>query len=117
MNFGERLKALRIYHGYTQEELAAKIGTKKQTISRYENSEREPNLKAAKKIANALGVSLEELTPDEDTNKKIAARNGDEEVDPIIIDLITKLEESPLSVRNAAIAAAFAVLKSDLLQK
>lgn len=61
MNFGEKLKTQRLAKGFTQELLAEKIGVKKQTISRYENSEREPNLPTAKKIANALGISLEEL--------------------------------------------------------
>ena len=61
MNFGVKLKTQRLAKGFTQELLAEKIGVKKQTISRYENSEREPNLPTAKKIANALGISLEEL--------------------------------------------------------
>lgn len=61
MNFGDKLKRLRLASGLTQDELAAKLGTSKQSISRYENSEREPNIRTAKAIANALNVSLEEL--------------------------------------------------------
>ena len=115
MTFGNKLKTIRTEKGYSQELLASKIGVKKQTISRYENSEREPNIRTAKRIANALGISLEELAENEDElNKKIAARDDDEEVDPVILDLITKLEAAPLPVRNAAIAAALAVLSSDL---
>ena len=115
MTFGNKLKTIRTEKGYSQELLASKIGVRKQTISRYENSEREPNIRTAKRIANALGISLEELAVNEDElNKKIAARDDDEEVDPVILDLITKLEAVPLPVRNAAIAAALAVLSSDL---
>lgn len=115
MTFGNKLKTIRTEKGYSQELLASKIGVRKQTISRYENSEREPNIRTAKRIANALGISLEELAVNEDElNKKIAARDDDEEVDPVILDLITKLEAAPLPVRNAAIAAALAVLSSDL---
>ena len=61
MNFGDKLKRLRLASGLTQDELAAKLGTSKQSISRYENSEREPNIRTAKAIASALNVSLEEL--------------------------------------------------------
>ena len=115
MTFGNKLKTIRTEKGYSQELLASKIGVRKQTISRYENSEREPNIRTAKRIANALGISLEELAVNEDElNKKIVAKDDDEEVDPVILDLITKLEAAPLPVRNAAIAAALAVLSSDL---
>ena len=61
MSFGERLRQLRIDAGLTQDALADRLGIKKQTISRYENSEREPNIRTAKKLADALGVSLESL--------------------------------------------------------
>lgn len=64
MSFGEKLKQLRLQAGLTQDALAAKIGVQKQTISRYENSERDPNIRTAKRIADALGISLEELALD-----------------------------------------------------
>lgn len=61
MTLGERLKQLRKEAGLTQEELAKKVGLKKQNISRYENSHVEPNIRTAKRIADALGVSIEEM--------------------------------------------------------
>ena len=61
MTLGERLKVLRIEAGLTQEELAQRIGLKKQNISRYENSHCEPNIRTAKRIADALGVTIEEM--------------------------------------------------------
>lgn len=62
MKFGDKLKSFRIAQGLTQEDLARRLGMKKQNISRYENSEREPNIRTAKAIADALGVTLQELT-------------------------------------------------------
>ena len=62
--FGAKLRSLRIAAGLTQEELAKKCGTSKQSISRYEKSDREPNIRTAKVIADALGVPLEYLAPD-----------------------------------------------------
>lgn len=61
MKIGERIRALRLDAGMTQEDLAQRIGLKKQNISRYENSRVEPNIRTAKRIAEALGVSLEEM--------------------------------------------------------
>ena len=62
MTFGERIKELRKSAGLTQDELARRLNTTKQAISRYENSNREPNIKTAKKIADALNVGIESLT-------------------------------------------------------
>ena len=59
--FGEKLKYYRLAANLTQEELANKCGMKKQSISRYEKSDREPNIYIAKAIAEALGISLEAL--------------------------------------------------------
>ena len=63
ITFGETLKRLRKQAKMTQEELANKCNMKKQSISRYENGEREPNIRTAKTIAEALGVQLEALVP------------------------------------------------------
>ena len=59
--FGEKLRECRKAAGMTQEELAKKCGLKKQSISRYEKSEREPNIQIAHSLALALGVSLSSL--------------------------------------------------------
>lgn len=59
--FGERLRKCRKAVGMTQEDLAAICNTTKQNISRYETSQREPQLDTAAEIAHALGVSLEYL--------------------------------------------------------
>lgn len=61
MTFGDTLKAYRIASGLTQDALANKIGTTKQAIWRYENSEREPNVRTARLLASALGVPLSVL--------------------------------------------------------
>lgn len=66
MTLAVRIRDLRLNAGLTQEQLAEKIGVKKQNISRYENGRVEPNIRTAKKIADALGVSLEEMASEVD---------------------------------------------------
>ena len=61
MTLASRIKDLRLDAGLTQEQLAEKIGVKKQNISRYESGRVEPNIRTAKKLADALGVSLEDM--------------------------------------------------------
>lgn len=77
--FGEVLKRLREEAGLTQEELAKKCSMQKQSISRYETGAREPNIRTAKIIADALGVKLELLIPNEmDLETPSAETNGND---------------------------------------
>ena len=55
------LKEIRKERGLTQGELAEKIGTNQNNISRYEKNEREPNLKTLKNLSSALNCTLDEL--------------------------------------------------------
>ncbi len=60
--FGKRLKTLR--GEKSQRETSAKIGITEQSLHRYENGERKPDIIMAKKLANYYGVSLDELFDD-----------------------------------------------------
>lgn len=55
------LKQLREQAGLSQAELGSMVGLKQTTISQYENRTRQPNLVIAKKIADVLNISLDEL--------------------------------------------------------
>ncbi|RKI90479.1 XRE family transcriptional regulator [Parablautia intestinalis] len=55
------LKQLRENKGMSQTELANCVGVKQTTISQYENGSRKPNLSKAKKISDALGISLDDF--------------------------------------------------------
>lgn len=61
VKFGERLKILREESNLTIEQLAEKLGIVKQTISKYENSQREPKYETLVKIAEIFNVSLDYL--------------------------------------------------------
>lgn len=66
--FGQRVRQRREGVGMSQEELAKKIALKsgKQTISRWEQGKSEPSLTEAKRIAEALNVTLNWLVDGED---------------------------------------------------
>jgi transcriptional regulator with XRE-family HTH domain len=61
MPLGERIKALRTERGWSQDELADKVGSDARGISRYENNKITPSLEALVRIAQALDVSLDHL--------------------------------------------------------
>ena len=60
--FGENLRRIRKERKLSMDALAEIAGTSKQVLSRYENGERVPKISMVKKLADALGVSIAELT-------------------------------------------------------
>jgi repressor LexA len=62
--WGLRVRELRVGIGMTQEELAAKVGTTKATISKIERSTGRPRFEWIEKLAPALGVDLATLALD-----------------------------------------------------
>ena len=61
IHFAQFLRTTRKARGWSQEELAQKLDTSKQVISRYERGERTPKVSVAAKYAEILGVSLNDL--------------------------------------------------------
>ena len=65
MKLGEAIKEKREKLGMTQQDLAEKLFVSRQTVCRWENGTRCPDLIMAKKIALVLNISLDELIPGE----------------------------------------------------
>ncbi|MCH5146375.1 MAG: helix-turn-helix transcriptional regulator [Clostridiales bacterium] len=61
MNYGESLKYHRENAGLSQHELARKIGTSCQNISRWEGGKVLPNIDFCVKLADFYCISLDEL--------------------------------------------------------
>lgn len=61
IDFPRNLKEIRKVKGYSQEELAEKLGLNKFTISKYEQGTREPDLNTLEKIKIALDCSYDDL--------------------------------------------------------
>jgi len=58
---GENIQSLRKRAGLTQEEAADIAGTSRQTFSKWETGESVPDVVACDKLANAFGVTLDDL--------------------------------------------------------
>lgn len=61
MNTGKIISDLREQKGWAQKDLAEKSGISRVMIGKYERGEAVPSIEAAKKIADALEVSLDYL--------------------------------------------------------
>jgi len=68
------LKAVRNSKKITQVELAELAGVHQQAISRYESGIKTPQIDTAAKIAEALGVTINELVIIREAKKNIAAQ-------------------------------------------
>ena len=60
---GAKIKAKRLRSGWTQAELAARVGVHVETVSRWEREEREPSIAHAKELALRLGGSWRSYAP------------------------------------------------------
>ena len=59
--FKDNLVSMRKMHGYSQDELADRIGVSRQTLSKYETGESLPDIEKCRLLANALDVSIDDL--------------------------------------------------------
>ncbi|MCR4731372.1 MAG: helix-turn-helix domain-containing protein [Saccharofermentans sp.] len=59
--FKDNLVELRKIHDMSQEELADMVGVSRQTLSKYETGESLPDIEKCKLIADAFGVSIDDL--------------------------------------------------------
>jgi transcriptional regulator with XRE-family HTH domain len=73
MNIGANIKAIRKKKGLTQTQLANLMGSSKQMVSVWENSERELTIATLSKIAIALDIDINELL--QDSNVKTENNN------------------------------------------
>lgn len=61
MDVGKNIRCFRKKRNLTMKELGIKVGISEQGISNYERNEREPSINVLIKIANTLGVTLNDL--------------------------------------------------------
>ena len=74
--FGKRLALLRKEKGYSQEKLAAMLGTTRPNIAYYERSAKNPTLDFIQRCADALGVTVADLIGDSEAATAAARKRG-----------------------------------------
>jgi len=65
MHIGDKIREKREALGLTQQQLAEKLFVSRQTVCRWESGSRCPDLVMAKKISVVLGISMDEMVPEE----------------------------------------------------
>ena len=64
MAIGNKILSLRKERGWSQQQLAKKIGTSGPIVGRYERGEMTPSVEVAKKLADTFGITLDYLVDD-----------------------------------------------------
>ncbi len=70
IEIANRLLELRKKHGYSQEQLAEKLGISRQSVSKWERAEASPDTDNLLLLADLYGVSLDELLRGMESNKQ-----------------------------------------------
>jgi transcriptional regulator with XRE-family HTH domain len=66
VTLGQRIRKLRRDKGWTQRQLEEKAGIENRNLTRYESDKVRPRLGSLKMLAQALEVSVDELTAEDD---------------------------------------------------
>ena len=98
---GERIRALRQEKGWTQRELAQRVGIKPSRISKYELGTDQPSLALVKAIADALGTTTDHL----------AGSGAETDSDALLKSLLIRIDELPAEPRSSIAQILDALLK------
>ena len=107
MNIGTKITELRKQKNLSQSDFAREVGVSREMIGRYERGEVMPSIEVAKKIADALEVSLDYLAGD--------AKNA--AVDKQTLKLIHDIEDLEPSIKDKLIYLANAVIRDAKAKK
>lgn len=107
MNIGNKITELRKQKNLSQTDFAKAVGVSREMIGRYERAEVMPSIEVAKKIADALEVSLDYLAGDA---KKAA-------VDKQTLKLIHDIDDLEPSIKDKLIYLANAVIRDAKTKK
>ncbi|MBQ9019091.1 MAG: helix-turn-helix transcriptional regulator [Bacilli bacterium] len=92
MKFGDKLIELRKKNGYSQEELAEKLGVSRQSVSKWESNNTYPETDKIIQIANLFDCSMDDLINDKITNVESIQRKNRNNVKKIwnsLLEFIT----------------------------
>ena len=107
IEIANRLQKLRKENGYSQEELADKLGISRQAVSKWERAESSPDTDNLIVLARLYNVSLDDLLKDSESDQEIRDRVQDRRNDDIEKDtiILTDDEGQTLKIKDGHIQA------------
>lgn len=94
MKFGDKLIELRKKNGYSQEELAEKLGVSRQSVSKWESNNTYPETDKIVQIANLFDCSMDDLINDKVTDVESSLRKNKNNVTKVWNSFLSFLTDS-----------------------
>ena len=88
MNLKDKLQLLRKQNGYSQEQLADKLGIARQTISKWENGQAIPELNGLILLSDLYGVTIDRIVKENDECNVSLHLNSNIDINKIIAFLL-----------------------------
>lgn len=104
MEFGQRVKKLRIEAGLTQEDIAKKLGLSKTAVGAWENGRAKPRLDKMNQLSDLFGVPVSELLGERQvvgTSKLVPLMGYTHMGEAVDEDTCDRMVEVPTSVAEA----------------
>lgn len=84
MELKDKLQLLRKQNGYSQEQLADKIGIARQTISKWETGQAVPELNGLIQLSKLYGVTIDRIVKDNDECNISLCRNTSVDIQRLV---------------------------------
>lgn len=88
MELQEKLQILRKKNGYSQEQLADKLGVSRQTIGKWENGQAIPELYGLIQLSELYGITIDRMVKDDDECNTVLQAHEDMDINKTIQFLI-----------------------------
>lgn len=114
---GNKIKHLRTLHGMTQTELAEKLFTTKQTVSRYENGQRSADQDVLFELCEIFNVSINDFFPQQHSNTPTTLSSGVQAILDVSVQLETPRQHNVLTYAKNQLQEQSKIIQVDFSVK
>ena len=114
---GKRIATLRHEKGWTQEELAEKLGISAQAVSKWENDQTCPDISLLPELAGILGVSVDELLSGKQEKEppvSMLSEGEHKDIKDMLLRLIIRSEEGSVARINLPLGVIEIAMESGM---
>lgn len=100
MELKDKLQLLRKQNGYSQEQLADKLGIARQTLSKWENGQAVPELGNLISLSNLYGITIDRIVKEDDECNISLCKNASMDINKIIEFLLVAKKNTYAAANN-----------------
>ena len=100
MELKDKLQILRKQNGYSQEQLADKLGIARQTLSKWENGQAVPELGNLISLSNLYGITIDRIVKEDDECNISLCKNASMDINKTIEFLLVAKKNTYAAANN-----------------